>query len=50
MGLEPGAAVWKAQTNPLSYDGTLSIANVFCCLGHLKISFYYPTSHMRARG
>ena len=22
MGLEPGAAVWKAQTNPLSCGGT----------------------------
>ena len=22
LGLEPGAAKWKAQTNPLSYDGT----------------------------
>ena len=22
LGLEPGAAEWKAQTNPLSYDGT----------------------------
>ena len=22
LGLEPGAAGWKAQTNPLSYGGT----------------------------
>ena len=22
MGFEPGAAGWKAQTNPLSYGGT----------------------------
>ena len=22
FGLEPGAAGWKAQTNPLSYSGT----------------------------
>ena len=22
LGLEPGAAEWKAQTNPLSYGGT----------------------------
>ena len=22
MGLEPGVADWKAQTNPLSYGGT----------------------------
>ena len=24
LGLEPGAAGWKAQTNPLSYSGTPS--------------------------
>ena len=23
LGLQPGAAGWKAQTNPLSYGGTL---------------------------
>ena len=23
LGLEPGAAGWKAQTNPLCYGGTL---------------------------
>ena len=22
LGVEPGAAEWKAQTNPLSYGGT----------------------------
>ena len=22
LGVKPGAAVWKAQTNPLSYGGT----------------------------
>ena len=22
LGLEPGVAVWKAQTNPLNYGGT----------------------------
>ena len=30
LGLEPGAAGWKAQTNPLSYGGTpkyLSLGN-----------------------
>ena len=27
LGLEPGAAEWKAQTNPLSYGGTPWIAN-----------------------
>ena len=25
LGLKPGAARWKAHTNPLSYGGTLSI-------------------------
>ena len=25
LGLELGVAGWKAQTNPLSYDGTLKI-------------------------
>ena len=26
-----------------------SVADVFCWLGHLKMSFYYHTSHRRAR-
>ena len=30
MGLEPGAAGWKAQTNPLSYDGTPGGFSVKC--------------------
>ena len=25
LGFEPGAAGWKAQTNPLSYGGTPAI-------------------------
>ena len=29
LGLEPGAAGWKAQTNPLSYGGTPRLR---CCL------------------
>ena len=28
LGLEPGAAGWKAQTNPLSYGGTPSLSNI----------------------
>ena len=28
LGLEPGAAEWKAQTNPLSYGGT-QIMNLY---------------------
>ena len=37
LGLEPGAAGWKAQTNPLSYAGTpmhndfLPTAKIFMC-------------------
>ena len=35
LGFEPGAAKWKAQTNPLSYGGTpteifISIKDVSC--------------------
>ena len=34
LGLEPGAAGWYAQTNPLSYGGTLKIQglNLFLLL------------------
>ena len=28
LGVEPGAAEWKAQTNPLSYGGTLTFTSV----------------------
>ena len=31
LGVEPGAAGWKAQTNPLSYGGTPKIA-YSCCV------------------
>ena len=35
LGLEPGVAGWKAQTNPLSYGGTpkkmkARLFNLFC--------------------
>ena len=36
LGLEPGAAGWKAQTNPLSYGGTPQ--DHFVCLS--KIVFH----------
>ena len=36
LGLEPGVAGWKAQTNPLSYSGTPYHPN----LKVLKIEFY----------
>ena len=39
LGLEPGAAGWKAQTNPLSYGGT---PNVGCYnLISLRIEWKY---------
>ena len=49
LGLEPGAAGWKAQTNPLSYGGTPFEGILFLWLGHLKMSFYCPTSQRGAR-
>ena len=29
LGLEPGAAGWKAQTNPLSYGGNILFNSLF---------------------
>ena len=29
LGLKPGVARWKAQMNPLNYDGTLSALILF---------------------
>ena len=29
LGLKPGAAEWKAQTNPLSYGGTPCEVDVY---------------------
>ena len=36
LGFEPGAAGWKAQTNPLSYGGTpgIFIVPIFTCSMH----------------
>ena len=36
LGLEPGGAGWKAQTNPLSYGGTPTLI-IFCsdCQHHI---------------
>ena len=31
LGLEPGVAEWKAQTNPLSYGGTPPPRIAKCC-------------------
>ena len=42
LGLEPGAAGWKAQTNPLSYGGTPgsepfnSLFQLVLCIGQLN--------------
>ena len=33
LGVEPGAAWWKAQTNPLSYGGTQKPKNLFTQVG-----------------
>ena len=33
LGFEPGAAGWKARTNPLSYGGT---PNKQSCLFHIS--------------
>ena len=38
LGFEPGAAGWKAQTNPLSYGGTTQRS----LLLYYILSFYFP--------
>ena len=38
LGLEPGAAGWKAQTNPLSYGGTPNIILHFHDFQHTFIN------------
>ena len=40
--------LWTGEFAAYSIDGQKYL--LFCWLGHLKMSFYYPTSHMRARG
>ena len=42
LGLEPGAAGWKAQTNPLSYGGTPKqvIVNLVFLNGSSLASFF----------
>ena len=45
LGLEPKVAVWKAETNPLSYGGTPSFyLNVYCLFSlKTEISFsHFP--------
>ena len=40
LGLEPGAAGWKAQTNPLSYGGTPTNANITLPFKTYQWAFY----------
>ena len=58
LGLEPGAAGWKAQTNPLSYGGTPSfkclktIFKAMCNLifkCHIMISSVVLPDNIRSR-
>ena len=62
LGIEPGAAGWKAQTNPMSYGGTpkyislsiyislslsLALWNELLELFRVKtISFKFPSTHV----
>ena len=47
LGLEPGAAGWKAQTNPLSYGGTPGKHFLFDRTIMIKIlTFSLPTQNM----
>ena len=44
LGFEPGAAGWKARTNPLSYSGLLILLLLFVFSGNilqkkLKVGF-----------
>ena len=41
LGLEPGAAGWKAQTNTLNYGGTLNLCTVFDTASNLKTLLSY---------
>ena len=42
LGFEPGAAVWKAQTDPLSYGGT---PTTFMLRPVRKINLSYDRFH-----
>ena len=37
LGLEPGVAGWKAQTNPLSYSGTPMYCFYTCALTYERV-------------
>ena len=40
LGIEPGAAGWKARTNPLSYGGTPNVIKRFLKFGMLPFTAY----------
>ena len=43
LGVEPGAAWWKAQTNPLSYGGTpiaYSLAKLMTIIHGIAVTRY----------
>ena len=43
LGLEPGAAGWKAQTNPLSYGGTPKQQTLLNRMKGPLVSYQMPT-------
>ena len=48
LGLEPGAARWKAQTNPLSYGGT-PIFNLWPAAVQLQLDVIHCTFALRKK-
>ena len=45
LGLEPGVAGWKAQTNPLSYSGTPSLLFLMGQPGPLLLFLVFSNKH-----
>ena len=39
LGFEPGAAGWKARTNPLSYSGTRNVIKVNRLIGTFLLNW-----------
>ena len=44
LGIEPGVAGWKVQTNPLSYGGTPRVHSSYLANLARKSLFYYNFS------
>ena len=44
LGVEPGAAGWKAQTNPLSYGGTQTKLYIYYILSFFLKNGPFPAS------